>query len=377
MSKIGIIGDIHVGKTFFHNQVITDYHNKKRDELFDKIISDFKQEGIDTILFSGDIFDNRNIVTVESLHYVIDLFSNRMKDFNIITITGNHDMQYENSDCLTSLEFLKFIPNVTLVDKEPMLIRTENYDWHLFPWLGTAENKAKALDYMKSVGATPEQRDHNVFFGHFDIIGMLMEAGNLSVEGFDPNEMSKYCTYVISGHYHCKSAKKIGNTRFVYLGTPYHQSFAHLGTVPGYYTCDTDTMKVNFIENTIGERYIEVNDFDDMDAIQDLSGYLVKYNNDVSKTAEEAIVPLDKLKAKNPLHVFMSPYGKHVEEHDPADAVAVVEEDDEEAKKVVTMSQMEVARLFMENADQPPPTLSDGTSSKDKIISMISSFDAT
>ena len=115
MSKIGIIGDIYVGKTFFYNQVITDYHNKKRDELFDKIIADFKQEGIDTILFSGDIFDNRNIVTVESLHYVIDLFSNRMKDFNIITITGNHDMQYENSDCLTSLEFLKFIPNVTLV----------------------------------------------------------------------------------------------------------------------------------------------------------------------------------------------------------------------------------------------------------------------
>ena len=31
----------------------------------------------------------------------------------------------------------------------------------------------------------------------------------------------------------------------------------------------------------------------------------------------------------------------------------------------------------LENADQPPPTLSDGTSAKDKIISMISSFDAT
>ena len=51
MSKIGIIGDIHVGKTFFHNQVITDYHNKKRDELFDKIISDFKLTLISTIFF--------------------------------------------------------------------------------------------------------------------------------------------------------------------------------------------------------------------------------------------------------------------------------------------------------------------------------------
>jgi len=136
-------------------------------------------------------------------------------------------------------------------------------------------------------------------------------------------------------------------------------------------------MKVTFIENTIGERYVEVNDFDDIDALPDLSGNLVKYNNDVSKNAEEAIVPLDKLKSKNPLHVFMSPYGKHVEEHNPEEAVAIVEEDDEEAKKVVAMSQMEVARLFMENADQPPPTLSDGTSAKDKIISMISSFDAT
>lgn len=377
MSKIGIIGDIHVGKTFFHNQVITDYHNKKRDELFDKIIADFKKEGIDTILFSGDIFDNRNIVTVESLHYVLDLFSNRMKDFHIITITGNHDMQYENSDCLNSLEFLRFIQNVTLIDKEPVWIKFGNYTWHFFPWLGTPANKEKALEYMKSVGSTPEKRAANVFFGHFDIMGMLMEAGNISVEGFDPNEIAKYCTYVISGHYHCKSAKKIGNSRFLYLGSPYHLSFAHLDTIPGYYTCDVDTMKVDFIENTIGERYIEVSDSDDIDALPDLSGHLVKYNNDVTKTAEEAMVPLDKLKAKNPLHVFPAPYGKHVEEHDPAEAVTIVDENDEEAKKVVTMSQMEVARLFMENADQPPPTLSDGTSSKDKIISMIAGFDAT
>lgn len=377
MSKIGIIGDIHVGKTFFHNQVITDYHNKKRDELFDKIIEDFKKEGIDTILFSGDIFDNRNIVTVESLHYVLDLFSNRMKDFHIITITGNHDMQYENSDCLNSLEFLRFIPNVTLIDKEPVWIKFGNYTWHFFPWLGTPANKEKALEYMKSVGNTPEKRASNVFFGHFDIMGMLMEAGNISVEGFDPNEIAKYCTYVISGHYHCKSAKKIGNSRFLYLGSPYHLSFAHLDTIPGYYTCDIDTMKVDFIENTIGERYIEVSDSDDIDALPDLSGHLVKYNNDVTKTAEEAMVPLDKLKDKNPLHVFPAPYGKHIEDHDPAEAVTIVEENDEEAKKVVTMSQMEVARLFMENADQPPPTLSDGTSAKDKIISMIAGFDAT
>lgn len=376
MNKIGIIGDIHVGQTFYHNQVITDYHNKKRDELFDEIIARFKKDGVDTILFSGDIFDNRNIVTVESLHYVIDLFSNRMKDFKIITITGNHDMQYENSDCLTSLEFLHFIPNVTVIDKEPVAMQFGQYTWHLFPWLGTPANKEKALEYMKSVGCTPEKRAANVFFGHFDIIGMLMEAGNISVAGFDPNEMSKYCTYVISGHYHCKSAKKIGNTRFLYLGTPYHLSFAHLGVDPGYYICNTDTMKIDFIENKIGERYIEVNDYDDIDAMPDLSGTLVKYNNDVSKTSEEAMVPLDKLKAKNPLHVFPSPYGKHVEERDAADAVAIIAEDDEEAKKVVTMSQMEVARLFMDNADQPPPTLSDGTSSKDKIISMIASFDA-
>lgn len=377
MSKIGIIGDIHVGQTFYHNQPITDYHNKKRDELFDKIIVDFKKEGIDTILFSGDIFDNRNIITVEALHYVIDLFANRMKDFKIITITGNHDMQYENSDCLTSLEFLHYLPNVTLIDKKPVAMQFGKSNWHLFPWLGTADNKAKALEYMKSVGSTPEQRATNVFFGHFDIMGMLMEGGNISVSGFEPTEMAKYCAYVISGHYHCKSAKKIGNTRFVYLGSPYHLSFAHLDTVPGYYTCDTDTMKLNFVENTIGERYIEVNDFDDIDALPELSGHLVKYNNDVTKTSEEAMIPLDKLKAKKPLHVFPSPYGKRTDERDPSEAVTIVEENDEEAKKVVTMSQMEVARLFMENAETPPPTLSDGSSSKDKIISMIATFDAT
>lgn len=377
MSKIGIIGDIHVGQTFYHSQPITDYHNKKRDELFDKIIDDFSRVGVDTVLFSGDIFDNRNIVTVESLHYVIDLFANRLKDFHVVTITGNHDMQYENSDCLTSLEFLRFIPNVTLVDKEPVRMEFGRFAWHLFPWLGTPDRKAAALDYMKSVGCGSERRAANVFFGHFDIMGMLMEAGNLSVEGFDPNEIAKYCGHVVSGHYHCKSDKTIGGTRFVYLGTPYQLSFAHLDSTPGYYICDTDTMKLSFIENTIGERYVEVNDFDDIDSLPDLGGCLVKYNNDVTRSAEAAMVPLGKLESKNPLHVFPSPYGKRAEDVGCSNVVSVVEEDDAEAKKVVAMSQMEVARLFMEHSENPPPTLSDGSSSKDRIISMIAGFDAT
>lgn len=371
-SKIGLVGDLHIGEVFYNNEMLTAYHNKKRDEFFDSMIADYKSQGIDTILFAGDIFHSRAMVGVIDVHYVLDLFSKRLKDFHIITIVGNHDMLYDNDDSVHMLEMLKFLSNVTVIEEPTKYEFFDGNSWYLFPWLGTEVNVEHAVNVMKNAGATREEAMKNVFFGHFDIMGIDMGCNNLSKNGFDQNEITQYCSYVISGHYHCKSFKKIGTSKILYLGSPYQLSFSHVGTIPGYYTCDS-AMKVQFIENTINERFIDVHDYDDLENLPELDNSAVRYSTDNSRTYDDAFERRLKLEAKHPLYVKEAPYGQMITEDEDLVTLPV---DTTEAERVTKMSQIEVAEHFMENSPQPLPSIRDGGDAKKVIMDMIQAYDA-
>lgn len=380
VKSLGLVGDIHIGTVMYNNGILTEHHNAKRAEFFDAMLADFKERGVDTILFAGDVFDCRGLLGVQDIHYAIDLFANKMKDFHVITIVGNHDMLYENSDTIHSLEMLKYIPNVDVVDEPTCYKFFDDSEWYLFPWLGTDENVNNALELMKSVGGTQEQRARNVFFGHFNIIGIPMESGQISKSGFDPTEITKYCHEVISGHYHCKSARKIGNSSIIYLGSPYHLSFAHVGSIPGYYTCN-EKNKLTFIENTIGERFIDVNDFDDLDSLPNLENCAVRYLSSNEKSPEEARELQLKVQMKNPLYVKRGYYGE-VKSNDDKEVEAEKIElptanmSLEAVKKLTTLTQVQMADVYMEDNADDIPILSTGESARNTVLNLIQKYDA-
>lgn len=372
-NKIGVFGDIHLGYTLYHNGIVTAHHNMMRDRFFDFAIAELKRRNIHTVLFAGDIFDNRQSLSVEDIHYAIQMFSNKMKDFTIVIIPRNHDMLYENNDSVCGIEMLNFIPNVTVVMSPMEYPVFDGWKWILFPWLGTEETKKTAMAMMKASAKNKADADKNVFFGHFDIMGMNMEGSNISKEGFDPAEIAECCGYVISGHYHCKSITKIGSSKILYLGTPYQMSAAHMGNAPGFYIFNQD-MSYEFIENTIGERFIDVNDYDDLDALPQLENTIVRYFCDSTKTAEDSAVLRAKLNDKAPLFVRTVPYGSIIKAS--AEDTVTIPSDNTEAEKITRMTQLEVAEKFMENAETPPPII-EGIEVKKSIISMIMDYDAS
>lgn len=372
VDQLALIGDIHIGQVLYNNGPLTKHHNDKRDEFFNSLIDNCKKQGITTLLFAGDIFDKQAVVGVDDIHYVLDLFAYRLKDFRCIVIVGNHDMLYENDTSINALEMLRFVPNVDLIEEPTCYKFFNDTTWYLFPWLGTQEAKDSALDIMKSVSSNEECRSHNVFFGHFDIIGFDMGANNISKVGFDPNEITKYAHYIISGHYHCKSCKKIGNSNILYLGSPYHLGFAHVGNAPGYYTCNA-RCKITFVENTIGERFIDVNDYDDINSLPMLDNCVVRYACDNTKNAEDALESRMALESKNPLYIKTNPYGTP-----PTDEpeLVTIPEDASEAEKVTKMNQFQVAELYLDTNPDIIPVLDDGRDGKDVVMNLIKKYDS-
>lgn len=193
-----IIGDPH----------ITHKSLDKAETLFD-IIEDL---GNDTIIL-GDVLDTKEIIRGKCLNYVFERL--RSSALNFIILVGNHD--WFNLECKEhSLEVLKSLPNVTIVDK-PMSINLDSYSALFMPYFEDLEAFNKELKKAKAGGT-------DLLFMHQGITGFDYGNGYIA-DGNGHGEIDMDSTKgfkrVISGHFH-KYAEE-GNLTF--LGTPFSHSF--------------------------------------------------------------------------------------------------------------------------------------------------------
>ena len=210
-----IIGDPH----------ITHKSLDRAGTLFD-IIEDL---GNPTILL-GDVLDTKEIIRGKCLNYVYE----RLRDSKLeyIILVGNHD--WFNLECKEhSLEVLKSLPNVTVVDK-PQVI-----DGMLFvPYIND-------LEEFRAVHGNPEFSEAEVMFMHQGVTGFDYGNGYIadgSGHGELPEEAMTGFQRVISGHFH-KYAEE-GNLTF--LGTPFSHSFGESNQIKyiGLYDKDSDNLEL-------------------------------------------------------------------------------------------------------------------------------------
>ena len=113
MEKLAIIGDVHFSRKA-ENPIVKKYIKEGQREFFNSLAEDLEARGITTVLMTGDVHDTRVTVDVEALINTKRLLQGRMKNFDIHIILGNHDLYYENSYDVSSLELFEDIPNVTI-----------------------------------------------------------------------------------------------------------------------------------------------------------------------------------------------------------------------------------------------------------------------
>lgn len=236
MNKIAIFSDLHLGI-------------KQDDERWHKIalswcdsfVSELKERGIKEIVFLGDFFHTRNTISVNTLH-IANLFLEKLKDFKLHMILGNHDLYFHNDSTISGVNLFKNKNNIIVYDKLTKTI------------LGNKEVVFCGWGY----DALSERAD--VLFTHAEInvFKFNAEVGACNT-GYKSSELLTRYNLVYSGHFHLRQNKSWGNKRIIYPGNPYsmdHSDF--FGSIKGFDILDLNTLEVETVENKVSPQFLRL-----------------------------------------------------------------------------------------------------------------------
>jgi DNA repair exonuclease SbcCD nuclease subunit len=260
-----IVGDIHAGVN-------------KNNKLFYKTLIDYgiwikgicQENNIENIVFLGDIFDSRTVITLETLQIVSEFFD-ILSDFQLDVIVGNHDCLYNDSTEVHSLAPFKNHPNITIHDKV------------------TVDEDRVYCGWGTKLEDIPECK---IVYGHFDIVGYELTKGKISQHGFKGADlMAKVSGLCLTGHYHNPQARRYNGKLLKYTGSAYPLSFNDASSTKYVHILDCDTLDLTIIENTISPRFKYIRDNDSLD---DIEGHFVSVVSDDAdlKARVDALNPL-------------------------------------------------------------------------------------
>ena len=238
-----------------------------------------KERDIKTLICGGDIFHNRKSVllpTINSAHTFFD----KLKDFNVKILTGNHDCYYLDNSTVHSLAMFKGWKNIEIYDSP----HYETIDGQLvgyMPW-GTSVEEMKKCDIM---------------FGHFEINGFQMGPSSFCKDKMKATDLIKKCPLIFSGHFHKPQINKYSSGEIVYMGSPYQHNWGEKGQDKYIYDFNFRTKKYEKIENTLSPKHIELYDGDDVSLAE---GNIVKlYSESKTSNLSEEVAKLDTVQVES------------------------------------------------------------------------------
>lgn len=236
MSRIWMISDTHLGcrsNSVLWLSIVEDYFFN----FFIPLIKKEYRKG-DVLFHLGDVFDNRQSLNLAAQDLGIRVFEDLSKIFpEIHIIVGNHDIMRKNSNDISSVDCLKYIPNVT-VHKEPKILEYEGVSCLLMPWRRNAEHEKETLLSIK--------KNIDYMFCHTETQGVQTSPSTkyLHEGGNDLNTFKRF-KRVYSGHIHYRQEKQ----NFILVGNPYQMTRSDRGNTKGIYLLDLKTGDHEFIHN--------------------------------------------------------------------------------------------------------------------------------
>lgn len=366
MKSLAVFGDAHFAKKA-DDPIIKKHIKDGQMDFFAWADEEMKRRGIEDVLLTGDIHDTRNAINVEALVTTRRLMLGIFKDYKKHVILGNHDMYYENSYDITSLELFEGIPNLNIIRSGMQKIPLLGKNFYMVPWI-IPEKEPEFIEFMKKMATYPDEvKRKNVLFGHFDTLGIDMEGGNPSRCGLDSNLFLEAAHLTISGHYHGKSeTKRFGNT-LLYVGSPYPLSFANSDQSHGFWIINED-LSYEFIENTVSPNFKTIWDTGDLDNLPDLSKSFVRLYVDRDKTPEEILKCILKVEGRNPLVLKRLPYKGVTKENFQGEEVR-------SANETLHMDINNLSEVYLNQREDELPALTYYKDPKEEILKRVKQFD--
>ena len=203
--KAACFTDIHFGMK--GNSRI---HNDDCEAFVYWFIEQAKAHGCETCIFLGDWHHHRSSTNVSTMNYTVSNMERLGRAFEkVYVIMCNHDLFYRDKREINSMEFIRNIPNVTVVNEW-----IESDDVSIIPWI--VQDEWKLIPQMKQ----------RYMFGHFELPFFQMNAmvempdvGGIKAEHFVNQE------YVFTGHFHKRQVRN----NIHYMGNAFPHNYADAG----------------------------------------------------------------------------------------------------------------------------------------------------
>lgn len=228
MAKLIFTGDWHIGRD---NDSTA--HNEYMSEFVEWMIEWAENNGVEEIHQIGDYFDNRNRMSLQTIHYGLQI-AKKLHAFSGPTtvLVGNHDIYYKNRLDVASTAMLE---GYTDVIGENEFRKIGGKEFLFAPWIVDDEawdatvNDSKDVDYV---------------IGHFEFRNFKMNENYIMEHGLSHREL-KHVKRVITGHYHGRQL--VDNV--IYVGSPFQFDFNDANDhARGFMVLDTETDEIEFID---------------------------------------------------------------------------------------------------------------------------------
>jgi len=230
--KIAIITDQHFGARK-NSKLFHDYFLKFYNDVF---FPTLEAEGITTIVDMGDTFDSRKGIDFSALSWAKDNYYDKLKEYTIHTIVGNHTAYYKNTNDINAVDLLLREYDNVKIYSEATDVKIDNLSVLLVPWINK-ENEEVTLKTIK-------KSQSRVVMGHLELKGFKVNDYVIMEHGFDYKPFSKF-EKVYSGHFHTRSHQE----NIYYLGNPYEIYWNDAQDIRGFHIFDTETLEQTPINN--------------------------------------------------------------------------------------------------------------------------------
>ena len=286
MNKVAIFSDLHLGikqdSAIWHEIALN---------WCDWFVDENKKRGIKDVVFLGDFFHTRNTISANTLH-VASKVLDKLSDFNLHFILGNHDLYYANNPEVSPVNLFQGRGNLRVYAR-PEIVNFGNKTALMCGW-----------------GYNPEDYEADVLFTHAEISTFRY---NLQVaaceEGFKPSGLLKKYNTVYTGHFHLRQEKSWNEKSIVYVGNTFPMD--HSDTCickKGFEIYDFDNNAREFVENNISPKFYRIrlselaeNNWQIEELVNIIRGNTVKLIIDRNITYQDANTLSGLFNANNPL----------------------------------------------------------------------------
>jgi hypothetical protein len=229
-----LITDQHFGARN-DNVGFLDYYEQFYSEV---VIPYIDKHNIKVVIDLGDTFDRRKYVNFFTLERAKKMWFDPLANRDVVvhTLIGNHDTYYKNTNEVNSPDLLLADYENIVTYPEADVLELDGTNIAMLPWICSG-NYAESMDFIKTAPA-------DILMGHLELSGFQMYRGYANDHGMDSSIFGKY-DMVFTGHYHHKSS----NGNITYLGNPYELTWSDYNDARGFHVFDTETRKLDFIQN--------------------------------------------------------------------------------------------------------------------------------